>query len=113
MEKDLENQNNTESVTDEKVEFKEEVPSEILKDLEDMYKGNKGLLMIKGPNIGDKIILDKDEYLIGRDHRADIFLDDITISRRHALIERSNDSFKITDLKALMEATSMMRASSQ
>jgi FHA domain/zinc-ribbon domain len=39
--------------------------------------------------------------LIGRSPECDIFLDDVTVSRRHAEIERADDTFTIRDLGSL------------
>ena len=39
--------------------------------------------------------------LIGRSPECDIFLDDVTVSRRHAEIERENDGFTVRDLGSL------------
>jgi FHA domain/zinc-ribbon domain len=39
--------------------------------------------------------------LIGRSPECDIFLDDVTVSRRHAEIVRADDSFTIRDLGSL------------
>jgi hypothetical protein len=39
--------------------------------------------------------------LIGRSPECDIFLDDVTVSRRHAQLVRDGDTFTITDLGSL------------
>lgn len=39
--------------------------------------------------------------LIGRSPECDIFLDDVTVSRRHAEISREDDTFTIRDLESL------------
>jgi len=39
--------------------------------------------------------------LIGRSPECDIFLDDVTVSRRHAEIAREDDIFTIRDLESL------------
>jgi hypothetical protein len=39
--------------------------------------------------------------LVGRSPECDIFLDDVTVSRRHAEIERAGDTFTIRDLGSL------------
>jgi pSer/pThr/pTyr-binding forkhead associated (FHA) protein len=98
--KEINNSNKTESIIN-KIDFKEEIPSDVLENLEGISEGKNGLLMLKGPNIGGKIMLEKDSYTIGRDHNVEIFLDDITISRRHAIIERVDEFFRLTDLGSL------------
>src|SRR5262245_17831091 len=42
------------------------------------------LLVVKrGPNAGSRFLLDSDTTTAGRSHDSDIFLDDVTVSRRH------------------------------
>ncbi len=98
--KEINNSNKTESIIN-KIDFKEEIPSDVLENLEGISEGKNGLFMLKGPNIGGKIILEKDSYTIGRDHNVEIFLDDVTISRRHAIIEKMDLVFRLTDLESL------------
>ena len=58
-----------------------------------------GLLWVKrGPNAGSKYVLDKEVVLAGRHPDSDIFLDDITVSRRHAEIHATGDTFTLVDL---------------
>ena len=48
-----------------------------------------GLLVVKrGPNAGSKFVLEKDVTTAGRHPDSDIFLDDITVSRRHVEFRR-------------------------
>jgi pSer/pThr/pTyr-binding forkhead associated (FHA) protein len=52
----------------------------------------RGVLVVKrGPNVGARYSLDKPVTRAGRHPESDIFLDDITVSRRHAEIERRAD----------------------
>ncbi len=97
--KEINNSNKTESI--DKIDFKEDIPSDVLENLEGITVGKNGLLMLKGPNIGGKIMLEKESYTIGRDLNIEIFLDDITISRRHAIIEKIDEGFRLTDLESL------------
>jgi pSer/pThr/pTyr-binding forkhead associated (FHA) protein len=39
--------------------------------------------------------------LVGRSPECEIFLDDVTVSRRHAELERAGDTFTIRDLGSL------------
>ncbi|MEA2486349.1 MAG: hypothetical protein QOF16_3 [Actinomycetota bacterium] len=64
-------------------------------------EGGRGVLIVKrGPNAGSKFFLDKPVTEIGRHPDSDIFLDDITVSRRHAEIRR-NGSFSLHDVGSL------------
>lgn len=44
------------------------------------------LVVVKGPNIGENFVLSGNEITLGRDPDSDIFLNDITVSRDHAII---------------------------
>ena len=46
----------------------------------------------KGPDAGTNFFLEKDVVTCGRDSGSDIFLDDVTVSRRHAEIRREATS---------------------
>jgi hypothetical protein len=68
----------------------------------DELEGNRGLLIVKrGPNAGSKFFLDADVTEIGRHPDSNIFLDDITVSRRHAEIKRGEGSFSLNDVGSL------------
>jgi pSer/pThr/pTyr-binding forkhead associated (FHA) protein len=65
-------------------------------------EGGRGALIVKrGPNAGSKFFMDEDSVVIGRHPDSDIFLDDITVSRRHAEIKRSGTSFSLSDVGSL------------
>jgi pSer/pThr/pTyr-binding forkhead associated (FHA) protein len=91
----------TESIVEGRIEIKEDISLDILESLKKTPKGEGGLIVLKGPNIGEKIILNKPVFRIGRESDSDIFLDDITISRKHAQIEKTGTYYKITDLGSL------------
>ena len=84
-------------------------PAELEADLEEEVhiapeelEGGRGVLIVKrGPNAGSKFFLDTDQTQIGRHPDSAIFLDDITVSRRHAEIRRSDSSFAIHDVGSL------------
>lgn len=63
--------------------------------------GNSLLIVRRGPNKGARFLLDADLVTIGRHPNADIFLDDVTVSRRHSEISRSGSEFSIKDLTSL------------
>ena len=48
------------------------------------------LLVRRGPNAGVRYVLDKDVVKVGRHPDSDIFLDDITVSRRHAEVRKES-----------------------
>jgi pSer/pThr/pTyr-binding forkhead associated (FHA) protein len=62
-----------------------------------------GVLLVKrGPNVGARYVLDGDVTLAGRHPDSDIFLDDVTVSRRHAELRRRSDGkVEIRDVGSL------------
>jgi pSer/pThr/pTyr-binding forkhead associated (FHA) protein len=63
--------------------------------------GSALLVVIKGPNDGARFLLDQEVTTVGRHPNADIFLDDVTVSRRHAEFVRKGTSFIVRDLGSL------------
>ncbi len=59
------------------------------------------LVVRRGPNVGARFLLDSDLTTVGRHPEADIFLDDVTVSRRHADFLREGTRFVIKDLGSL------------
>jgi len=55
------------------------------------------LVVRRGPNAGSAFRLDKDVVTVGRHPESDIFLDDITVSRRHAEVRRQAGRYVIHD----------------
>jgi hypothetical protein len=61
-----------------------------------------GMLVVKrGPNAGSKFMLDEDVTRAGRHPESDIFLDDITVSRRHAEFVRRDRGYLVRDVGSL------------
>ena len=61
-----------------------------------------GLLVVKrGPNAGSRFLLDQDSTTAGRHPNSDIFLDDITVSRRHAQFRCVSGEFQVVDVGSL------------
>lgn len=59
--------------------------------------GDAMLISLTGPGRGARYLLDQDEVAIGRSSESDIFLDDITVSRKHALIRRVDGEYELVD----------------
>jgi len=55
------------------------------------------LVILKGGVVMEAIVLDRDEYSIGRDSSSDICLDDPSVSRRHVQLSRSNGQYFVED----------------
>jgi pSer/pThr/pTyr-binding forkhead associated (FHA) protein len=61
-----------------------------------------GVLVVKrGPESGAKYVLENEVTRVGRHPDSDIFLDDITVSRRHAEFRREEEGYRIVDVGAL------------
>lgn len=63
--------------------------------------GSALLVAHAGPNQGARFLLDQDSTSVGRHPNADIFLDDVTVSRKHAEFRRSGDGFLVADSGSL------------
>jgi len=63
--------------------------------------GSALLIVRRGPNTGARFLLDADVTSAGRHPNADIFLDDVTVSRRHAEFTRRGTAFEVRDLGSL------------
>ena len=74
---------------------------ELAVSLDELQPG-QGLLVVKrGSSAGSKFLLDRDQTTCGRHPSSDIFLDDITVSRRHAEIQREGGRFLVKDTGSL------------
>ena len=61
-----------------------------------------GLLVVKrGPNAGSRFVLTPGQTSIGRHPDSDIFLDDVTVSRRHAEVHHDGSAFTVNDVGSL------------
>ncbi|WP_299541816.1 FHA domain-containing protein [uncultured Streptomyces sp.] len=64
--------------------------------------GSALLVVRRGPNSGSRFLLDSDLTTAGRHPQSDIFLDDVTVSRRHVEFRRGADgSFTVGDVGSL------------
>ena len=59
------------------------------------------LVVRRGPNAGARFLLDHDVTTSGRHPDSDIFLDDVTVSRRHAEFHRGGSGFTVRDVGSL------------
>jgi pSer/pThr/pTyr-binding forkhead associated (FHA) protein len=63
--------------------------------------GSALLVVRRGPNSGSRFLLDSETTTAGRHPSSDIFLDDVTVSRRHAEFVRAGDGFAVRDVGSL------------
>ena len=68
----------------------------------DALSAGSALLVVKrGPNAGSRFLLDQSTTSAGRHPESDIFLDDVTVSRRHAEFRREGGEFVVVDVGSL------------
>jgi FHA domain/zinc-ribbon domain len=63
--------------------------------------GTALLVVLRGSNAGSRFLLDGEFTSVGRHPDSDIFLDDVTVSRRHAEFYRHGDRFTVRDVGSL------------
>lgn len=63
--------------------------------------GSALLVVQRGPNAGARFLLDADRTTAGRHPGSDIFLDDVTVSRKHAEFVRREGQFVVRDVGSL------------
>lgn len=68
-----------------------------------VWEGIDGPVLVvrKGPEVGERFYLDRERLTIGRDPACDIFLNDITVSRNHAVLEVSSGEVSVADAGSL------------
>jgi pSer/pThr/pTyr-binding forkhead associated (FHA) protein len=69
--------------------------------VEALRPGTALLVVLRGPNTGARFLLDDDEVMSGRHPDSDIFLDDVTVSRKHAVFRRTPGGFVVRDVGSL------------
>jgi pSer/pThr/pTyr-binding forkhead associated (FHA) protein len=69
--------------------------------VEALRHGTALLVVLRGPNAGARFLLDADVVSAGRHPNSDIFLDDVTVSRKHASFRREGDVFLVRDVGSL------------
>src|SRR3954466_13303826 len=69
--------------------------------VESLPPGSALLVVKRGPNAGSRFLLDQDVTTAGRHPDSDIFLDDVTVSRRHVEFHREGGGFSVHDVGSL------------
>lgn len=69
--------------------------------VEGLSPGSALLVVKRGPNAGSRFLLDQAITSAGRHPDSDIFLDDVTVSRRHAEFRLENNEFNVVDVGSL------------
>ena len=63
--------------------------------------GHALLVVQRGPSAGSRFLLDTETVMAGRSSDAEIFLDDVTVSRKHAEFRRTPDGYTVRDVGSL------------
>jgi len=63
--------------------------------------GSALIVVKRGPNAGSRFLLDQPVTSVGRHPGSDIFLDDVTVSRRHAELRWENEELHVLDVGSL------------
>lgn len=69
--------------------------------VEGLPAGSALLVVKRGPNAGSRFLLDQAVTTAGRHPDSDIFLDDVTVSRRHAEFRKNGESYEVVDVGSL------------
>ncbi len=79
-----------------------ELDEELGAALAELPEGMGMLVVRRGPNAGSRFVLDSEITALGRHPESDIFLDDITVSRRHAAVRRRPEGgYEVADVGSL------------
>ena len=83
------------------VENRESLAAELGEALDQLPEGLGMLIVRRGPNAGSTFVLQGDETTLGRHPDSDVFLDDVTVSRRHATLRRIDGGYEVADAGSL------------
>jgi len=83
------------------IEPEDEVAEEFPFPHDELERGQALLLVKRGPNAGSTFLIEQDVTTAGRRPESDVFLDDVTVSRSHAEIQRRGDEFFAQDKGSL------------
>jgi len=83
------------------LEDRQELEAELGTLLDDLAADMGMLVVRRGPNAGSTYALGAETTSIGRHPDSDLFLDDVTVSRRHAVVRRTPQGYEISDVGSL------------
>ena len=83
------------------IEPEDEGPADDSIPSDELQPGQALLVVRRGPNQGSTFLLDAERTTVGRLTDSDIFLDDVTVSRKHAEFVRSGSEYTIRDVGSL------------
>ncbi|WP_071128284.1 FHA domain-containing protein [Varibaculum massiliense] len=71
------------------------------KTIAQLPEGSALLVVVRGPNLGARFLLNAEKVSVGRKPKCDIFLDDVTVSRKHAIFVREDTGYVMRDAGSL------------
>ncbi|WP_122820547.1 FHA domain-containing protein [Varibaculum vaginae] len=71
------------------------------KTIAQLPEGSALLVVVRGPNLGARFLLNAEKVSVGRKPNCDIFLDDVTVSRKHAVFVRDDTGYVMRDAGSL------------
>ena len=84
------------------IEGEEEPHDEFPFPHDELEPGQALLLVKRGPNAGSTFLVHTESTTVGRSPDSGVFLDDVTVSRAHAVLERrENDAWFVRDVGSL------------
>jgi len=83
------------------VEADADLDDDVTVGADDVPEGAGMLVVKRGPGSGSRFVLEGDLATAGRHPDSDLFLDDVTVSRRHAQIVRTADGYLVRDAGSL------------
>jgi pSer/pThr/pTyr-binding forkhead associated (FHA) protein len=84
------------------IEDRQSLAAELGDVLDDLPDGLGLLVVRRGPNAGSTFVLEDAETTLGRHPDSDVFLDDVTVSRRHAVVRREDGvGYQVADAGSL------------
>lgn len=75
--------------------------SEVIKQVQGSEGGKFMILIARGPSKGSRFVINADSTTIGRSPNSEIFLDDVTVSRNHATVEKQDGKYILKDSGSL------------
>jgi pSer/pThr/pTyr-binding forkhead associated (FHA) protein len=74
---------------------------EVRDTVQSLPQGTALLVVRAGAGEGERFLLDADRIIAGRSEEADVFLNDVTVSRTHVEFVRNGSEFEVRDLGSL------------
>lgn len=73
-------------------------PASLMNELKKAKEQEACFIVIRGQPQGERLSITQNEMVIGRDHQAEIHLDDPGISKKHARVQKVKNEVLLTDL---------------